>query len=166
MRVEGRVSLMMVGLCFYKGLRGGERSHRFKLGTSLTDNTGSMIQGKGGGDGCGRWFVREVDRLEYSIVVDDVCAQIDGCLDIVPRTAQEVSSKDVLVKGDGLCVLAKAREAPLKFSVMVAEDGIKVEIGFLVDRVLVVGATLGVEDSTVEANVLAGLSERHFTAKS
>ena len=117
-----------------------------------------MIQGKGGGDGCGRWFVREVDGLEYSIVVDDVCAQIDGYLDIVPRTALELGSKDALVKGDSLCMLAKARQAPLKFSVMAAEDGIKVEVGFLVDRVLVVGATLGVEDSTVEANVPAGLS--------
>ena len=71
-----------------------------------------------------------------------------------------------MAKGDSLCVLAKARQAPLKFSVMVAEDGIKVEVGFLVDRVLVVGATLGVEDSTVETNVLAGMSEKHFTAKS
>ena len=71
-----------------------------------------------------------------------------------------------MVKRDSLCVLAKARQAPLKFSVMVAEDSIKVKVGFLVGRVPVMGATLGVEDSTVEANVLAGLSEKHFTAKS
>lgn len=125
-----------------------------------------MIRGKGSLDGCGGRFVREVDSFEYSIVVDDVGAQIDGHLGIVPRTAQEVSSKDALVKRDSFCVLAKARQAPLEFSVMVTEDGIKVDLRFLVDRVLVVGATLGVEDSIVEANVLAGLSERHLTAKS
>ena len=156
----------MVGLCFYKGLRGGDRSQTSRLGTSLTDMGGSTIQGKGNGDRCGGRFAREVDNFEYSVVVDDVCVQVDIHLDIVPRTTQEVSSKNVLVKGDSLCMLAEARQSPLKFSTMVAKDCIKVEVGFLVGRVFVRGATFGVEDSTVEANVLGGLCERHFAAKS